>query len=272
MRLLFLGDVVGRIGREAVALRLPQLCAHLQPDFIVVNGENAAGGYGLNKKIAKELKDAGADVITTGNHVWDQREFMQEITGLDYVLRPANLPAVQPGRGFGIFTAKNGKRVSVVHLLGQLGMQPAENPFVAANTIFETYQLGTQANACLVDFHAEMTSEKMAMAHHCDGRASLVVGTHTHIPTADAQILPGGTAAQSDAGMCGDYDSVIGMNKTEAVFRMSTNLPTLNKMKPAEGEATVCGTFVITDDATGLALEIHPIRIGGRLQQSLPAA
>lgn len=271
MRFIFLGDVMGRTGREAVAARLPQLKADLKADIAVVNGENAAGGYGLTKKICEELRKAGADIVTTGNHVWDQREFMQEIESLPYVLRPLNLPALQPGRGFAIATAQNGKRLLVIHAMGQLGMEPVDSPFAAIDRVLKDHPMIGKADAIMVDLHAEMTSEKMGMGHFCDGRASLVIGTHTHVPTADTMILAGGTGFQTDAGMCGDYDSVIGMSKSEAVFRMSTRLPTLSKMKPAEGEATICGVLVETDDRTGLATAIHPIRLGGKLSQSLPA-
>lgn len=272
MRIIFLGDVMGRTGRDGVAQRLPQLKADLQADFAVVNGENAAGGYGLTDKICRELNAAGADIVTTGNHVWDQREFMQQIDALPYVLRPLNLPAGQPGRGFAFATNKDGKRLLVIHAMGQLGMEPVDSPFIAIDRVLKDHPLGQKTDAILVDLHAEMTSEKMGMGHFCDGRASLVIGTHTHVPTADTMILPNGTGYQTDAGMCGDYDSVIGMSKDEAVFRMSTRLPTLAKMKPAENEATLCGVLVVTDDKTGLATEIHPLRVGGRLSQAIPKA
>lgn len=262
---------MGRTGRDAVCAQLPRLKADLLADFAVVNGENAAGGYGLNRKIAADLQAAGADIVTTGNHVWDQREFLSEIDSLPYVLRPLNLSGFAPGKGIGT-VEKNGRKLTVIHAMGQLGMGGAmtDHPFTAIDAALTQHPLGPQG--ILIDFHAEMTSEKMAMGHFADGRASLVVGTHTHVPTGDAQILPGGTAYQTDAGMCGDYDSVIGMNKSDAVFRMHKRLPTMNKMKPADGPPTLCGVLVVTDDKTGLAVEIHPLRIGGRLQQSNPAA
>lgn len=269
MRIIFLGDVMGRTGREAVADRLPSLKLELKADFAVVNGENAAGGYGLSGKIAKDLQAAGADIITTGNHAWDQREFMQEIDSLPFVLRPLNMSSFAPGRGYAIAEGK-GKKLLVIHAMGQLGMGAVDSPFIAIDKVLNDHPLGQKAGATLIDFHAEMTSEKMAMGHFADGRASLLVGTHTHVPTADAQILPGGTAFQTDAGMCGDYDSVIGMNKHEALFRMHKQLPGLNRMKPADGDATLCGVLVETDDKTGLATAIHPLRVGGRLQQALP--
>jgi metallophosphoesterase (TIGR00282 family) len=268
MRLLFLGDVVGRSGRDAVVAALPGLRSDLDLDFVVVNGENAAGGFGITEKITTELLDAGADVISGGNHSWDQREALVFIEREDRLLRPANFPVGTPGRGAGLFEARGGRRVLLVNVLGRVFMDPLDDPFAAVEKEISAAPMGDVADAVIVDIHAEATSEKMAMGHFCDGRASLVVGTHSHVPTADAQVLPGGTAYQTDAGMCGDYDSVIGMDKEEPVNRFTRKISG-GRFTPADGEATVCGVFVETDDATGLALRVEPIRLGGRLKQSM---
>lgn len=270
MNILFLGDLVGRTGRQAAVAALPRFRRDLALDFVVVNGENAAGGFGITEKICDELYEAGADVVTTGNHVWDQKETVGFIGNDGRLLRPENFPAGTPGRGYGIYTARNGRAVLVANLMGRLFMDPLDDPFAAAERILAIVQLGRDVAALLFDFHAEATSEKMAFAHMVDGRASLVVGTHTHVPTADQMILPGGTAYMSDAGMCGDYDSVIGMRKTEPVRRFVSKLPT-ERMTPAEGPATVCGLYLETDDATGLARRIEPLRDGGRLAPHWPA-
>lgn len=268
MRLLFLGDVVGRSGRDAVVAALPGLRSDLDLDFVVVNGENAAGGFGITEKITTELLDAGADVISGGNHSWDQREALVFIEREERLLRPANFPAGTPGRGAGLFEARGGRRVLLVNVLGRVFMDPLDDPFAAVEKEISAAPMGDVADAVIVDMHAEATSEKMAMGHFCDGKASLVVGTHSHIPTADAQVLPGGTAYQTDAGMCGDYDSVIGMDKEEPVNRFTRKISG-GRFTPADGEATVCGVFVETDDTTGLAQRVEPIRLGGRLKQSM---
>ncbi|MGD9743773.1 MAG: YmdB family metallophosphoesterase, partial [Dongiaceae bacterium] len=243
MRILFLGDLVGRTGRQAAVEALPRLRRDLALDFVVVNGENAAHGFGITERICEELYAAGADVVTTGNHVWDQKETAGFIGNDGRLLRPENFPAGTPGRGYGIYTARNGRAVLVANLMGRLFMDPLDDPFAAAERILATARLGRDLAAILFDFHAEATSEKMAFAHMVDGRVSLVVGTHTHVPTADHAILPGGTAYMSDAGMCGDYDSVIGMRKAEPVRRFVSKLPT-ERMTPAEGPATICGLYL----------------------------
>jgi metallophosphoesterase (TIGR00282 family) len=271
MNLLFLGDVVGRAGRDAVLARLPELRRRLAADFVVVNGENAAGGFGITEKIARDFFDAGVDCITTGNHVWDQKELIGTIDREPRILRPLNFPEGTPGRGAAVFQAPRGRRVLVANVMGRLFMDPLDDPFAAIERVLRQIRLGAGADAVIVDMHAEATSEKMAMGHFCDGRASLVVGTHSHVPTADLQILPGGTAYQSDAGMCGDYDSVIGMRKEISVARFVRRMPT-ERMTPAENEATVCGVFVRTDERTGLALGAEPVRLGGRLAPHLPEA
>ena len=269
MRLLFLGDVVGRSGREAALKHIPELRAALKVDFLVVNGENAAGGFGITDKIAREFFDVGTDCITTGNHVWDQKELVGSIDREPRILRPLNYPDGTPGRGASIFQLQGGRKVLVMNVMARLFMDALDDPFAAVEKVLRQHRLGGGINAVVLDFHGEATSEKMAMGHYLDGRASLVVGTHSHIPTADLQILNGGTAFQSDAGMCGDYDSVIGMKKEVSVARFVRKLPT-EKMTPAESEGTVCGVFVETDDRTGLAVRAEPVRVGPRLANHLP--
>jgi len=269
MRLLFLGDVVGRAGRDGLTRHLPEMRARLKPDFIVVNGENAAGGFGITGQIAKEFYALGVDCISTGNHVWDQKETLSYIGSDPKLLRPRNFPASAPGRGAGIYEVPGGRKVMVVNVMGRIFMDPLDDPFAAVEAELSKVRLGPTVNAIIIDVHAEATSEKMAMGHFCDGRVSLVVGTHSHIPTADAQVLNGGTAYQTDAGMCGDYDSVIGMDKVEPVNRFVRKIPG-GRFEPAAGEATVCGVVVDTDDRTGLATRVEPIRVGGRLKPQWP--
>jgi metallophosphoesterase (TIGR00282 family) len=268
MRILFIGDIVGRPGREVVAAELPRLIETLALDFVIVNGENAAGGFGLTRAIANEFFALGVDCITTGNHWSDQKEILSFIGDEDRVLRPSNLPAGTPGKGSGLYQAKNGQNVLVVSPLGRVFMEPQDDPFAAVEAALDACPLGEGADAIVIDIHAEATSEKMAMGHFCDGRASLVVGTHQHIPTADAQILPGGTAYQTDAGACADYDSVIGMDKFEPLQRFTRKLNS-QRFAPATGPATLCGVFVETN-AKGLAARIEPVRVGGRLKQTVP--
>lgn len=273
MRIAFFGDVVGRPGRQAIEDHLPDLKASLKLDFVVVNAENAAGGFGLTSKIADEFFEAGADCLTLGDHAWDQREALTYIEREPRLLRPANYPpaAHTPGKGANVFTLPDGRRVGVIQIQGQVFMKMAlDNPFQSADALLSDLPLGVVCDALIVDMHCEATSEKMAMGHFCDGRASLVVGSHTHVPTADAQILPAGTAYLTDAGMCGDYDSVIGMKKEISIERFATHIPGA-RYQPAEGEGTLCGVFVQTDDATGLARRIEMIRVGGRLQTAIPA-
>jgi metallophosphoesterase (TIGR00282 family) len=268
MKLLFIGDCVGKPGRDAVAEHLPALRERLDLDFVILNGENAAHGFGLTRKIADEFFAIGVDCITTGNHWLDQREILTFIGDEDRILRPANLPPGTPGRGAGLFQAKNGGQILVVSPIGRVFMEPQDDPFAAVERELSACPLGEAADAIVVDMHAEATSEKMAMGHFCDGRASLVVGTHSHVPTADAQILPGGTAYQTDAGACADYDSIIGMEKHEPLQRYLTKLPG-GRFQPASGPATMCGVFVETN-AKGLAIRIEPVRLGGRLKQHQP--
>lgn len=270
MRFLFLGDVMGRAGREAVEAQVPRLRERLALDAVVVNGENAAHGFGITPKICEGFYAAGVDCITTGNHVWDQREITKYIGNDPRLLRPLNFPKDTPGRGHVVLETRSAGKLLVLNPMARLFMEPLDNPFDAVDTVLKAHPLGRTVQAAIVDFHGEATSEKMAMGHFCDGRASLVVGTHSHVPTADAQILPGGTAYQTDAGMCGDYDSVIGMKKERAVERFIRKVPG-EKMSPAMGAATLCGVFVETDPASGLATRLEPIRLGGRLSESQPA-
>jgi metallophosphoesterase (TIGR00282 family) len=269
MRLLFLGDIVGRTGREAVITLLPDLRRRLDLDFVVVNGENAAHGFGITETIARSLHEAGVDCITTGNHIWDKREIIAYIERDQRLLRPINFPDGTPGKGAVILQARDGRRVLVINLMGRLFMDPLGDPFPGLDRLLKQNPLGRGVQAIIVDVHGEASSEKMAIGHFCDGRASLVIGTHTHIPTADGQILPGGAAYQTDAGMCGDYDSVIGMEKAPATAKIVRKMPG-DRLAPAEGPATICGAYVETDDLTGLATRIDPVRVGGRLSQSLP--
>lgn len=270
MRILFLGDIMGRSGREAVERHLPNLKTRLQPDAIIVNAENAAHGDGITSKISETLFTLGVDCITTGNHVWGQREAIGWIDREPRVLRPLNYPAGTPGKGFYKKHLPDGRLLMVVNPMGRQWMETLDCPFVAMQKTLEPETLGKTAIAIFVDFHAEATSEKMAMAHFLDGRVSAVIGTHTHIPTADAQVLPGGTAYQTDAGMCGDYDSCIGVRKDIPLNKFVRKMPG-EKYVPAEGEATVCGVLVVTDDKTGLARSIAPVRVGPRLSSTLPA-
>ena len=265
MKLLFLGDVMGRAGRKAVAEHLPRLRQTWSLDFVVVNGENATGGMGLSGEHARTLLEAGADCVTLGDHAFDQRDMVAFIEQETRIVRPLNFARTAPGRGARFFDAPGGRKVFVAQVLGQAFMKrPFDDPFSAIDAALKPAVLGGGAAAVIVEVHAEATSEKMALGHWCDGRASLVVGTHTHVPTADTQILARGTAFQSDAGMCGAYDSVIGMEKLEPISRFVTGMAK-GRFTPAEGEATLCGVYVETDDATGLARRAVPVRVGGRL-------
>ncbi len=269
MRILFLGDVVGRGARNVVCSELPRLRERLRADFVIVNGENAAGGFGITESICGNFIDAGADVITSGNHIWDQREALVFIERQPRLLRPANYPAGTPGRGAGLFEASNGAQVLVVNLMGRIFMDSLDCPFQAAERELGGAGLKAKADAIIADMHAEASSEKQAMGYFLDGRVSAVIGTHTHVPTADDRILPGGTAYITDAGMCGDYQSVIGMQKDEPVQRLFNKVSGA-RFEPAMGEVTLCGVFVETDDATGLAVSIAPLRSGGVLSAAGP--
>ncbi len=270
MRILFLGDVVGRSGRQAVQDRLKTLREEWKLDFVVINAENATSGIGLNTGHAKALLEAGADCLTLGDHAFDQRDMLQAIGQEPRILRPLNFAKDAPGAGARVFTATGGRKILVAQVLGQVFMKRAfDDPFAAIDAVLKVYPRGGQVAATLIDIHCEATSEKMAMGHFADGRASVVVGTHTHIPTGDAQILPGGTAFMADAGMCGDYLSVIGMEKGEPMRRFVTGM-SKGRFQPATGEATLSGFFVETDDKTGAAKTARMIRVGGRLEQATP--
>ena len=265
MRILFLGDVVGRSAREAVIKQIPEIRRNFSLDFVIVNGENAAGGFGITEKICEDFFSSGIDCITTGNHVWDQKELFDYIKDENRLLRPINYPEETPGKGFEIFPNQLG-RVLVVNVMGRLFMESLDDPFNAIEKVLDENPLGVTCDAIIIDIHAETTSEKTAMGHFCDGRVSLVVGTHTHIPTADHQILPYGTAYQTDAGMCGDYDSVIGMEKTEPIRRFVEKTPG-GRFNPAQGSPTLCGVIVETSP-DGLSEAIETFRLGGILSQT----
>ena len=269
MRILFLGDVVGRSGRDAVSRYLPELIETLKTDFVIVNGENAAHGVGITDKICAELYEAGADCITTGNHVWDKKEIMSYIDGDPRLVRPLNFPPGTPGKGVYEATLPDGRKIVVMNAMGRLFMEVLDDPFRMLHEALRSYTLGVAAHAIFVDFHAEATSEKLAMGHYLDGRISGIVGTHTHVPTADCQILPKGTAYQTDGGMCGDYNSVIGVKVDVPIHRFTRKTPS-DKMSPADGEGSVCGTFIVTDDKTGKAKAVAPVRVGPILQNNIP--
>ncbi|MGS4946676.1 TIGR00282 family metallophosphoesterase [Meridianimarinicoccus sp. RP-17] len=270
MKILFLGDVMGRSGRSAIRDRLPGLRERLCADFVIVNGENATSGAGLSAEHAKLLFESGADCVTLGDHAFDQREMMSHIEREPRILRPLNYAKGAPGHGHRLFTLPDGRRILVAQALGQVFMKrPFDDPFSALDRVLKAHPLGGMAQAVVVDIHAEATSEKMATGHFCNGRASVVVGTHTHVPTGDAQILPDGTAYLTDAGMCGDYLSVIGMDPAEPLRRFVTGMGK-GRFVPATGEATLSGLFVDTDDRTGQARAVSMIRDGGRLQTAVP--
>jgi metallophosphoesterase (TIGR00282 family) len=269
MKFLFLGDVVGRSGRDAVSERLPGLIATYGFDFVVINGENASHGRGLTESHFKGLRDAGADIVTLGDHAFDQRETLSYIEREQTLIRPINFAPGAPGRGAMMVEGRNGHRVLVVNAIGRVFMQPNDDPFRAVEAALAEAPLGDVVDAVIVDFHTEATSEIQGMGFFLDGRASLVVGTHTHIPTSDHRILKGGTALMADAGMCGDFDSIIGVDAEEPLNRFLTGIPT-GRFTPAEGEATLCGIAVETDPRTGLASRIFPVRIGGSLNQAFP--
>ncbi len=267
MRLLFLGDVVGRAGRAAIASQLPGLRARWKLDCVVINGENAAGGFGITETICQELIDAGADAITLGNHSWDQRETLVFIERQPRLVRPANFPPGTPGRGATLVETQAGRQVLVINVMGRIEMEPLDDPFRTAEHEIEACPLGQACDAIVLDIHAEATSEKQAVGWHFDGRVSLAVGTHTHVPTADTRILPGGSAFQTDAGMCGDYVSVIGFDRHEPIRRMMQKTP-LARWEAAGGTGSLSGVAVETDDRTGLAIRAGRIQLGPTLPEA----
>lgn len=268
MRILFFGDIMGRSGRDGLAAHLPGLKARLKPDVTIANAENAAGGFGITQKIAEDFYALGVDCLTTGNHIWDQKEVIGTIDRDPRLLRPLNYPEGTPGRGSYLHALPDGRKILIANIMARLFMEPLDDPFAAAEKLLAQHRLGTSVQAIFIDFHGEASSEKQAFANVCDGRASAVIGTHTHVPTADDRILPKGTAYMTDAGMCGDYDSVIGIKKELSIWRFTRKIPG-ERMTPAEGEATMCGAFIVTDDTTGLAQSIETFRIGGRLKEKV---
>ena len=269
MRLLFLGDMVGRTGRTAVWERLPGLISDFRLDFVIVNGENAAGGFGITEPILEELLAAGADVVTLGNHAFDQKDALVFIERQPRLIRPINFPPGTPGRGSGLFKAANGADILVINALGRVFMTELDCPFRAIDREVSACRLKRDTDAVVIDFHAEATSEKQALGHFLDGRVSCVVGTHTHAPTADEHVLPAGTGYISDVGMCGDYNSVLGMDPQEPVSRFLTRIPR-ERFEPAMGPVTISGLAVDIDDATGLARRVHAVRLGGVLPPAEP--
>lgn len=269
MRIVFIGDIMGRAGREALEKYLPKIKSELKPDITIVNGENAAHGRGITEKFCQDFYALGTDVITTGNHVWDQREILSYIRRDEKLLRPANYPKGTPGNGSVLLQLSNGLKILIVNMMARLFMDPLDDPFQCMEDILKTYQMGKNCDAIFVDFHGETTSEKMSFGHHFAGRISAMIGTHTHVPTADAHVMVGGTAYMSDAGMTGDYDSVIGVKKETAITRFTTKLPGEHFI-PASENMMLCGALVVTDDNTGKAKSIEPIRLGDILSETMP--
>jgi len=269
MNILLLGDIVGPSGRKAVIEKLPKIIKKKKIDFVIVNGENSAdSGVGITKKNFDEFLSAGADVITTGNHVWDQKETMEFINSEKRLLRPQNMTEGTPGNGYGIFKSKNNKKVAVINLMGNIYMKKCDDVFQEAKKFIKTVQLKKDADFIIVDMHAEITSEKMAMGYLFDGKATMVVGTHTHVPTSDHRIMEKGTAYQTDVGMCGDYNSVIGMNKVNSLKRFLKD-PSASRHYPALDEASVSGVMVVGDNKTGLAKKVEPIIVGQNLENRI---
>ena len=269
MNILLLGDIFGSPGRKALIDNLPSLIRDKKLDFVVVNGENAADpGVGITKRIVEDFLELGVDVITTGNHVWDQKEAMEFIISEQRLLRPDNLIKGSPGLGFGIFKSKNNKKVAVINLMGNVFMKKSDDVFQAAKNFIKKVKLKKDADFIIVDMHAETTSEKMAMGHLFDGKATMVVGTHTHVPTSDYKIMDNGTAYQTDVGMCGDYNSVIGMNKDNSLKKFLKD-SSATKHYPALGQATISGLMVDANEETGLANEVKPFILGKHLENKI---
>ncbi|MAE50247.1 MAG: TIGR00282 family metallophosphoesterase [Micavibrio sp.] len=269
MRILFVGDIYGRSGREALAEHLPKLEHKLDPDVIIVNGENAAHGRGINEKICKSFYELGVDIITTGNHVWDQREVIPYIQQSQRLIRPINFPPGTPGSGAAEYQLDDGRTLKVINAMGRIFMDPIDDPFRSVSEALANERLGQTSQAIFVDFHGETTSEKLAFANYFDGKVSAVVGTHTHIPTADAHILKNGTGYQTDAGMTGDYDSIIGADKQVPIQRFVTKMP-VDKMRPAGGTGTLCGVMIVTNDNTGRTTAIDRVCVGPILKEYIP--
>jgi 2',3'-cyclic-nucleotide 2'-phosphodiesterase len=270
MRILFIGDIVGRPGRTILLKQLPELRRRWKLDVVVVNGENAAAGFGITEEIYNDFIDAGADAVTLGNHSWDQREALVFIARAPRLVRPVNYPKGTPGRGATMVQTADGRQVLIINAMGRLYMDALDDPFRAVEQEVEACPLGSGCDAILVDMHAEATSEKQAMGYFMDGRVSVVVGTHTHVPTADYRILPQGTAYQSDAGMTGNYQSILGMDRHEPIRRWLTKTPG-SKLEIADGPGMLSGLAVETDDKTGLATKVSPVRIGAVLEEVGPS-
>jgi len=269
MKILILGDIMGPSGRKAIIDKLPKIIEKKEIDFVILNGENSGdSGVGITKKDFDEFLRAGADVITTGNHIWDEKETMQFIASEKRLLRPQNLIKGSPGNGFGIFNSKNNKKIAVLNLMGNVFMKKSEDVFVEAKKFIQNIQLKKEADFIVVDMHGEITSEKMAMGYLFDGKATMVVGTHTHVPTADYRIMENGTAYQTDVGMCGDYLSVIGMNRENSLKKFLKD-PSAKRHYPALGEATLSGLMVIADNNSGLATRVEPIILGKYLENKI---
>ena len=268
LNILFLGDLVGRAGRHAVRDQLPRLLEKHSYDCIIANCENSAGGFGITETICDEMDEYGINVITLGNHTWDQREIFGWIHRKPHVVRPINYPQTAPGVGHTFFECEKG-RILVINAMGRLFMDALDDPFRIVDDLLKNIALQRDCDAVIVDFHAEATSEKQAFATYLDGRVSLVVGTHTHVPTADHRIMPYGTGYQSDAGMCGDYDSILGMEKDEPVNRFVNKINS-KRFETSKGEGTLAGLAIQTDGHTGLCRKISPIRLGGALSEIWP--
>ncbi len=267
MKILLCGDVVGRSGRDVVESTVSELRSEV--DFIVVNADNAAHGFGISPSIAADFFSWGVDVITGGNHIFDQKDGMGLLASEKRLLRPANMADTIPGQGVFVSTNKSGRFIVIVHLIGRVGMPfHVSNPFDYMAKLLETYKLGVNTALIIVDFHAEATSEKNAMGHYLDGKVSAVVGTHTHVPTLDYCILPKGTAYQTDLGMCGDFDSVIGMQKSACIERFLKGY-NCARLTPAGGSATFCGLQVETDDKSGLARSVSFVTRGRQWARSM---
>ena len=268
MRILLLGDVCGPAGMKVIKTKLKEIIKEKKIDFTIVNGENAAeNGKGITKKNFKDLIDSGVDVITSGNHIWDQKEILDIIDKEKKLIRPANLLEGQPGNGYGIYEIKN-KKIAVVNLIGNIFMKKSQDLFSFTEKIIKKIKLKKEADFIIIDIHGEITSEKMALGHFLDGKVTTVVGTHTHVPTSDTKILKKGTAYQTDLGMCGDYDSVIGMNKENSIKKFKKD-PSAESHYPANGQASISGVIVEADDQTGLANNINQIILGGNLKQKI---
>ena len=268
MKILILGDVIGLSGRKVLKEKLSKIIKEKNIDFSVINGENASDdGKGITKEIAKEFFSEGIDVITSGNHIWDKKETASYIETEKRLLRPANLIEGSPGRGYGIYLSKdNNYKIGVINLMGNVFMKKTDDVFLTAKNICKKIVLKKNVDFLIVDFHGEITSEKMAMGHFLDGNSTCVVGTHTHVPTADTRILEKGTAYQTDIGMCGDYDSVIGMNKVNSIKRFLKDKEAI-KHFPATGEGTLSGVIVEADEETGLAIKVSRLVEGGSLKE-----